>query len=99
MSIFAGKTALSASAPTLEYWRKGRKAPPRKTKNMNARPEIRQLLLARAMQRWALMGSNPHAFPNVSASRARRNFARLYARYPEIAQKLRMTAVSAYPPL
>jgi hypothetical protein len=64
---------------------------------MNARPEIRQLLLAKAMQRWALIGRNPTAFPNCSPSRARRNYSRLFARYPEIARGLRMTAVSAYP--
>jgi hypothetical protein len=68
-------------------------------RKMHARPQIRELLLAKKMQHWALIGRNPTAFPNVSPTRARRNYSRLYARYPEIAQKLRMTAVSAYPPI
>jgi hypothetical protein len=68
-------------------------------RKMHARPEIRELLLAKKLQRWALIGRNPHAYPNISPTRARRNYSRLYARYPEIAQKLRMTAVSAYPPI
>jgi hypothetical protein len=64
---------------------------------MNARPEVQQILIAQKLWHWALIGRNPTAFPNCSASRARRNFSRLYVRYPEIARKLRMTAVSAYP--
>ena len=65
--------------------------------NMNARPEIRRILLAKAMQRWALIGRNPTAFPNSSPSRARRNFSRLLAKYPELAQRLGLNIVSAYP--
>jgi hypothetical protein len=52
-----------------------------------------------AMQRWALIGRHPSAFPNCPASRARRNFARLFARYPHIAKNLGLTVLSAYPPL
>jgi hypothetical protein len=66
---------------------------------MNGRPEVRQLLLAKAMQRWALIGRNPTAFPNVSPSRARRNFSRLISKYPEIAKHLRLDVLSAYPAL
>ena len=66
---------------------------------MNARPQLRQHLLARKMQRWALIGSYPSAYPNCSASRARRNFSRLLAKYPQIAERLGLTPLSAYPPL
>ena len=66
---------------------------------MRARPEIRQHLLARKMQRWALIGRYPSAFPNCPASRARRNFSRLLAKYPKIAERLGLTPLSAYPPL
>ena len=66
---------------------------------MHARPEIRERLLAKKMQRWALIGSYPSAYPNCSASRARRNFSRLLAKYPEIAKRLRLTLLSAYPSL
>lgn len=66
---------------------------------MRARPELRQHLLAKKMQRWALIGRHPSAFPNCSASRARRNVSRLFARYPHIAKNLGLTVLSAYPPL
>ena len=66
---------------------------------MRAKPALRQHLLARAMQRWALIGRHPSAFPNCSASRARRNFSRLLAKYPHIAQRLGLDTLSAYPPL
>lgn len=66
---------------------------------MHARPELRQHLLSIAMQRWALIGRHPSAFPNISPARARRNFSRLYARYPHIAKNLGLTVLSAYPPL
>jgi hypothetical protein len=66
---------------------------------MHARPQIREHLLARAMQKWALMGRHPSAFPNCPASRARRNFSRLLTKYPHIAQRLGLDTLSAYPPL
>jgi hypothetical protein len=69
------------------------------SQRMHARPEIREHLLARAMQRWALIGRHPNAYPNFSATRARKNFSRLLAKYPQIAERLGLTALSAYPPL
>jgi hypothetical protein len=66
---------------------------------MHARPELRQHLVARAMQKWALIGRYPSAHPNISPSRARRNFSRLLAKYPELAARLRLDALSPYPPL
>jgi hypothetical protein len=66
---------------------------------MHARPEIRERLLAKKMQRWALIGAHPTSFPNCSASRARKNFSRLLAKYPEIAKRLRLDVLSAYPAL
>ena len=66
---------------------------------MRARPEIRERLLAKKLQKWALIGSHPTAFPNCAASRARRNYARLFARHEALARRLGMDAVSAYPSL
>jgi hypothetical protein len=66
---------------------------------MHARPELRQHLLSIAMQRWALIGRHPSAYPNISPARARRNFSRLLAKYPKIAERLGLTPLSAYPPL
>jgi hypothetical protein len=66
---------------------------------MRARPAVRQLLIAKKLQKWALIGRNPGAFPNCSASRARRNYARLYARNETLARSLNLDPLSAYPPL
>jgi hypothetical protein len=66
---------------------------------MRARPEIRQHLLARKMQRWALIGRHPSAYPNISPARARRNFSRLLGKYPELAARLSLDVLSPYPPL
>jgi hypothetical protein len=66
---------------------------------MRARPEIRERLLAAKLRRWALIGGNPTAFPNCSASRARRNYARLFVRYPDLARRMNLTIASAYPSL
>jgi hypothetical protein len=66
---------------------------------MRARPEIREHLIARKMKRWALIGRYPSMYPNFSPARARRNYARLISRYPEISKRLRMGPLDAYPPL
>ena len=62
---------------------------------MHARPEVPEPLLAKKMQRWAPIGAHPTAYPNVSPTRARRNYSRLYARYPELAHRLKLTMISA----
>lgn len=66
---------------------------------MHARPEIQERLVAAKLKRWASIGRCPSAYPNNSCVRARRNFSRLMSRYPELARRLGMTAISAYPPL
>lgn len=66
---------------------------------MRARPEVRDVLIAHKLRYWSLRARYPTAFPNCSASRSRRNFLRLLARYPEIGARLRLTVLSAYPPL
>ena len=64
---------------------------------MRARPEVREHLLATKMRKWAMIGRHPSAYSNCSPARARRNFSRLFCRYPQIAQRLGMTLLSAYP--
>jgi len=84
-------------APRLETWRKGTQSSAGGNRKMHARPEVREILIAGKLKRWALIGQHPHAYPNCSPARARRNFSRLFSRYPQIAQRLGMTPVSAYP--
>ncbi len=66
---------------------------------MRAKPQLREHLLATKMKKWALIGRCPSVYPNCLPSRARRNYARLLAKYPEIARRLGLDAISAYPPL
>ena len=66
---------------------------------MRARAQVREHLLATKMRKWALIGQHPFVDPTCPPARARRNFARLCARYPEIARRLGMSPLSAYPPL
>jgi len=65
---------------------------------MNARQEIRQILVAKKMRRWAMIARCP-LYASCPPARARKNYWRLYARYPEIAVRLGLTALSVYDPL
>jgi hypothetical protein len=64
---------------------------------MHARPEVKQILISQKLRRWASIGRCPGAYPNCSLSRARRNYARLFARHEEVARRLGLTTISAYP--
>jgi hypothetical protein len=83
----------------LNHDEKRRKALLEEIEKMHARPEVKEILIAGKLKRWALIGQHPHAYPNCSPARARRNFSKLFSRYPEIAERLGMTTVSAYPPI
>jgi hypothetical protein len=64
---------------------------------MHARPEVRDILIAAKMKKWAMIGHHPFNYPGRLPSRARRNFSRLLARYPEIARRLGLNLLSVYP--
>ena len=64
---------------------------------MHARPEVKRILISQKLLKWASIGKNPSAYPNCSPSRARRNYARLFARHEEVARRLGLTTISAYP--
>jgi hypothetical protein len=64
---------------------------------MHARPEVKRILVSQKLLKWASIGKNPRAYPNCSPSRARRNYARLFARHEELARHLGLTPISAYP--
>ena len=63
---------------------------------MNARPEVKQLLVAKRMKRWYSIARCPLLDLKITPARARRNFLRLIAKYPEIGRELGLTVVSAY---
>ena len=66
---------------------------------MHARPQIKTYLLATKLRRYARIGANPGAYRDYSATTARRNYARLYARHENLARSIGLTPLSAYPPL
>jgi len=61
---------------------------------MRARPEVRDALIRFKIKRWKTIALNPLAFGGYSVSRARKNYWRLCARYPEIMTKLGLSATS-----
>ena len=85
-----------------EFWREMRRtgvSEEESRKTMRARPEVRDILIAHKMRYWSLRAQYPTAFPNCSPLRARRNFLKLLARYPELARQMKLTIASAYPRL
>jgi len=64
---------------------------------MRARPEVREILIARKLRRWSLIAQYPSFYPQYSASKARRNYLKLLARYPELARRMNLGLRDAYP--
>jgi hypothetical protein len=63
---------------------------------MNARPQFRNILIAKKLRRWCLIAQHPSINRNCSPARARRNYWRLFAKYPELAASLGLTETSVY---
>jgi hypothetical protein len=63
---------------------------------MNARPVVRDALVRRKMVRWREIARFPNAYRSTCPSKARKNFWRLIARYPEIAARLGFNEASVY---
>jgi hypothetical protein len=63
---------------------------------MNARPQIREILIGKKMKRWRLIAQYRFVDPSCPPSRARKNFWRLLGKYPQIAAKLGAFRKSAF---
>ena len=63
---------------------------------MHARPQIRDILVAKKLRRWSLIAKFRTIDPTCPPVRARRNFWRLLKKHPQIAAKLGMTIGSVY---
>ena len=63
---------------------------------MHARPEIREILIAKKLRRWLLVAHYNFVDPTCPPARARRNFWRLCAKHPQIAARLGLSATSVY---
>jgi hypothetical protein len=63
---------------------------------MHARPQIREILIARKMRHWCMVAKYPLIDRTCPPARARRNFWKLCQRYPELMRKLGLTPASVY---
>jgi hypothetical protein len=64
---------------------------------MRATPEVKEILIRQKLRKWSMIAQHPFVDPTCPPSRARRNFLRLLARYPDAAHRLNLTVASAYP--
>jgi hypothetical protein len=63
---------------------------------MHARPQVKEILIAHKLQRWARIGRYEYVEPAIPRARARKNYWRLYHRYPEIAARIGLHEFSVY---
>jgi hypothetical protein len=63
---------------------------------MNARPQVREILIRKKMRRWWMIATCPLTDPTCPTARAKKNYARLCARYPSIMKSLGLNDWSAY---
>jgi len=65
---------------------------------MNARPQIRDILVAKKLRRWLLVSKFLFVDPTCPPARARRNYQRLFAKHSELAKRLGLSIISVYTP-
>ncbi len=63
---------------------------------MNARPQIRERLLELKIRKWHNIATRPLFAGKYSPTRARRNFWRLAAKYPDVVRRLGLSELSVY---
>jgi len=63
---------------------------------MNARPQVREFLIARKLQRWSAISKCPLVDLRCPPARARENYWRLFHRYREIASRIGLHEWSVY---
>jgi hypothetical protein len=63
---------------------------------MNARPQVREILIRQKMQRWLMIAKHPFMDRSCPTWRARKNYQRLCAKYPAIMQQLGLNEFSAF---
>jgi hypothetical protein len=63
---------------------------------MRARPQIRDVLVAKKLRRWLLIAHHPFVDRSCPPSRARRNYWRLLAKHSELANRLGLSITSVY---
>jgi hypothetical protein len=57
---------------------------------------VKEILLSKMMQKWVLIAQHPQVYPHFPPARARKNYARLFDKYPELAEKIGLHEFSAF---
>jgi hypothetical protein len=63
---------------------------------MNCREQIREHLIAERMRHWLMIARTPSIKPHIPRWRARKNFWALQRKYPDLAKRLGLSAVSVF---
>jgi hypothetical protein len=63
---------------------------------MHARPQVRDILVAQKLRHWSLVARHNFVEPSYPRAKARKNYWRLFRRYPEIAQRIGLHEWSVY---
>jgi hypothetical protein len=63
---------------------------------MNARPQVRELLIGKKIRHWLVIAKHPAVYPHCATWRARKNYLRLCAKYPETMQRLSLNELSEF---
>jgi hypothetical protein len=63
---------------------------------MNARPVVKEILIARKLKRWSTICQCRHIEPLIPRARARKNYWRLFKKYGEIAERIGLHEWSVY---
>jgi hypothetical protein len=63
---------------------------------MHARPQVREILVARKLQRWSMIARCEYIELGFPRARARKNYWRLFHRYREIAERIGLHEWSVY---
>jgi hypothetical protein len=66
---------------------------------MNARPTVRQAIIAQKLRRWSMISRYGFIEPSYPRARARKNFSRLLRAYPKIGARLGLSETSVYDPI
>jgi hypothetical protein len=63
---------------------------------MRARPELVEIIIEKKILRWCRIARWPETDPCCTATRARKNYWKLCAKYPHIMERLGLSELSVY---
>jgi hypothetical protein len=88
--------SMGRRAGSVRLARRRRRLFPGEIKKMNARSQVREILIRKKMQRWLLISKYPQVYPIPHMASAEKLSSSLRRRYPEIMQRLGLTEWSAF---